>query len=263
MLVEASTAFFLGLICHAAAFNLYPSMNSDKLAKALGISTSCLNALNNTVPCDQTLFQMANEVDSYLWTTENVTDLCTTDCTKSTQNWWSNVIDECASDTLAAYGKLIPAESVAGRYADGLEIACLKSGSVSSKGNTTYNGVWAKNLSAATNASSSSWCLIESQDWQGSDVIRPECTGNSNSTEPQCSDPTDVTPDNERIANLYDNDMVRAFHPIMDSSEFQSRRPTSKAYVLGSMLTSFDPALQRLFPEDVPHQDVITIPARP
>lgn len=51
-----------------------------------------------------------------------------------------------------------------------------------------------------------SYCLIESQDWVGSDVIRPDCT--TDASDPSCADPTNVSPDNERLANLYGNDVV-------------------------------------------------------
>ena len=51
-----------------------------------------------------------------------------------------------------------------------------------------------------------SYCLIESQDWVGSDVIRPDCT--TDTSDPSCADPTNVNPDNERLANLYGNDVV-------------------------------------------------------
>ena len=211
MRAGTTTVYLFGFICNAAAFNLYPSISTDKLAKALGISTGCLNALNTTVPCEQTLFEMASMVDSYLWTSDNITELCNTDCIKSTKTWWADVTEKCSSDTLTTYGKLVPAESVAGRYSEGLDLACLNC-TPSNKGNSTYKGPWAKKPTAAANESS--WCLIESQDWQGSDVIRPDCSSSTgNSTEPQCTDPTNIPPENERIANLYDDDMVRS--PIL------------------------------------------------
>ena len=50
------------------------------------------------------------------------------------------------------------------------------------------------------------WCLIESQNWVGSDVVRPDCTAHP--SDPSCSDPTNVSPDNQRIANLYGDDVV-------------------------------------------------------
>ena len=210
------------------AFNLYPTINPDSLAKSFGISIDCLDALNETVNCDQTLFEMSNTVDSYLWTTENVTDLCTTSCTTSTAKWWSDVQGRCDTDTIAAYGKMIPAESIVGRFYDGLNIACLQSDSSSnvsgiikncnmsspslgpysnfssaSTGSTPYPNA---SSTANTTSSGSSWCLIESQDWVGSDIIRPDCSDNS--TDPDCHDPTDVPSQNERIANLYPDEMV-------------------------------------------------------
>ena len=204
----------------ASAFNLYPTVNPDDLAKSFGISIDCLDALNETVSCDQTLFQMSNTVDSYLWTTENVTDLCTPACVASTATWWSDVQGRCTMDNIAAYGKMIPAESIAGRFFDGLSIACLQSssnsnisapiGSAPSSNITsasTDSGPYS-NSSSAPNMTLSglSWCLIESQEWVGSDIIRPDCS--INPTEPSCLNASDLTPENERIANLYPNDMV-------------------------------------------------------
>lgn len=219
----AIKAFYISALLfafRAVTFNLYPTVNPDNLAKSFGISIDCLDALNETVSCEQTLFQMSNTVDSYLWTTENVTDLCTPACVTSTAEWWSDVQDRCTMENIAAYGKMIPAESIAGRYFDGLSIACLQPSSNSnssaptgsappsnitfaSTGLTPYS-----NSSSASNMTScgTSWCLIESQEWVGSDIIRPDCS--TNSTEPSCLDPSNIAPDNERIANLYPNDMV-------------------------------------------------------
>lgn len=50
------------------------------------------------------------------------------------------------------------------------------------------------------------YCLIESQDWVGSDAIRAYC--NTDASDPSCADPTNVSPDNKLLANLYDNDVV-------------------------------------------------------
>ena len=234
MLRDFSKAGLFLFASYASAFNLYPTIDSDSLAKRFDISIDCLDALNETVTCDQTLFQMANTVDSYLWTTENLTDLCTADCIQSSQKWWLDVQDRCAIDTIAAYGKLIPAESVAGRFSDGLSIACLKSASdvpapgipgnasSSSTGSAPYStssagstgpvpgpspGPYSNSSSTLnSNSSASSWCLIESQDWVGSEIIQPDCS--TDSTDSSCSDPDNVAPQNERIVNLYDEDLV-------------------------------------------------------
>ena len=212
----------------ASAFNLYPTVNPDNLAKSFGIGIDCLDALNETIICEQTLFQMSSTVDSYEWTTQNLTTLCTPSCIVSAKSWWSDVQDRCETDTLTAYGKLIPAESIAGRFFDGLSIACLRpdsdfNSSLSCSntssvphGSTPFSNVTSASSSPAPYANSSqvsnstssgsSWCLIESQEWVGSDVIRPDCSASS--TDPSCHDPLDISPENERIANLYPNDMV-------------------------------------------------------
>jgi hypothetical protein len=53
---------------------------------------------------------------------------------------------------------------------------------------------------------SSDWCMVESLNWIGSDVIRPDCSVDP--TDPSCSNPANVTADNQRIANLYDDTVL-------------------------------------------------------
>jgi hypothetical protein len=53
---------------------------------------------------------------------------------------------------------------------------------------------------------SSDWCMIESLNWIGSDVIRPDCSVDP--TDPSCSNPANVTAENQRIANLYDDTIL-------------------------------------------------------
>ena len=228
----------------ASAFNLYPTVNPDNLAKSFGISIDCLDALNETVACEQTLFQMSSTVDSYQWTTENVATLCTTACIASAKIWWSDVQDRCAMDTLTAYGKMIPAESISGRFFDGLSIACLQpdtgfnnSGSYSNTssvpdGSAPFSNITLASSSSApysnssqvsnSTSSGSSWCLIESQEWVGSDITRPDCS--IDSSDPSCQDPLDISPENERIANLYPNDMV-SNKPVPENSLIHPNSP--------------------------------------
>lgn len=54
--------------------------------------------------------------------------------------------------------------------------------------------------------STSDWCMLESLSWVGSDVVRPDCTVDP--SDPSCTDPTNVTAENQRIANLYNNTML-------------------------------------------------------
>lgn len=83
---------------------------------------------NATLPCDQTLFGMTSTVDNYMWTTDNLTTLCTLDCLAAADDWNDDVQNRCQDDTLVAYNKIVPADSVAGRYLDGVQIACLTNG---------------------------------------------------------------------------------------------------------------------------------------
>ena len=80
---------------------------------------------NTSLSCDPTLFQMANTVDNFYWELENVTDLCTYDCFNALDSWDDDVQTRCALDSIVAYGKIVPAASVSGRFSEGFHIACL------------------------------------------------------------------------------------------------------------------------------------------
>ncbi len=51
------------------------------------------------------------------------------------------------------------------------------------------------------------YCLLDSQDWVGSDVVRLDCTVDP--TDRSCRDPANVSPEIERLANLYGDDVAR------------------------------------------------------
>ncbi|KUI67451.1 hypothetical protein VM1G_02901 [Cytospora mali] len=159
-----------------ASFSLYPTVDQTALANAFNITVDCLEALNASLPCEPTLLQMTSDVDNYWWEEDNVTTLCTTECWSAVDGWDQDVQARCDDQTLVAYGKLVPADSVSGRYYDGLHMACL------TNGNSTAEDDFA-------------WCVVESQNWVGSDVIQP---GNTNSDDPA----------NQRLANLYGDDVL-------------------------------------------------------
>lgn len=164
------------------AFSLYPTVDPDALAKALNISSDCLGALNETVSCDDDLFQWTVTVDDHWWEPENLTQLCTSDCTASATSWVSDVLSTCVNDDLVIQGRRVPAATVADRFLEGLGVACLQS--------------------------SGSWCMIESQSWQGSDIVRPDCT--TDPSDPSCTsgDPSNVTSDDARLSQLYSDEML-------------------------------------------------------
>lgn len=75
--------------------------------------------------CDPDLFRMAGQVDLYYWEQDNITDLCTPSCLASSSDWLGNIYDTCDGQTITIDSKMVPAESVAIRYSDGIGLACL------------------------------------------------------------------------------------------------------------------------------------------
>lgn len=59
-----------------------------------------------------------------------------------------------------------------------------------------------------------SWCIIDSQNWVGSDFVKPNCT--TDPTNAYCSDPTNLDAESTRIANLYGDDVVSSAVPSMN-----------------------------------------------
>ncbi len=80
---------------------------------------------NSTVTCDPDLFRMTGQVDLYYWTQDNLTDLCTTSCIQSASDWLEGVYNACGGQTIVIDSKMVPTESVAIRYSDGIGLACL------------------------------------------------------------------------------------------------------------------------------------------
>jgi hypothetical protein len=141
---------------------------------------------------------MVGSFDNYWWEDDNVTSLCLGNCTWATTLWDLNVSGACDGEYISAYGKLIPADSISGRMLDSIKIACL--------GSNTDDA----------------WCLTESQNWVGSYVIQPDCAVTP--SDPSClGDGTAVDPSNERMANLYTDDVVSDFSPLLFWSLFDSR----------------------------------------
>lgn len=104
------------------------------------------NPRNTSLNCDSTTFNRLKNPDYYLWSSDNVTRLCTSDCTAAIESWNETVTTACADDTIEYMGKAVPAETIAGRYVQGASLVCL------------------------TNSTGDS-CIIASQNWVGSDLI--------------------------------------------------------------------------------------------
>lgn len=76
--------------------------------------------------CDADLFRMAGQIDVYFWSGDNITSLCTSDCIQSSSEWLDGVLGSCnPTDSISMDSKLVPIDTVALRYADGVGLACL------------------------------------------------------------------------------------------------------------------------------------------
>ncbi|KAH7360209.1 hypothetical protein BKA65DRAFT_576795 [Rhexocercosporidium sp. MPI-PUGE-AT-0058] len=111
----------------SASFNMYPIIESGGLATQLGWTVACVTAMNTTLNCDPDLYRMAGQIDNYYWSEDNITALCTSSCIDDSSTWVGNVGDACLGQTFNAAGKLVPVDSVALRFVEGITMACLKS----------------------------------------------------------------------------------------------------------------------------------------
>ncbi|KAJ8124182.1 hypothetical protein ONZ43_g37 [Nemania bipapillata] len=180
----------------AQTFNMYPDVDATALASALGFSTECLSAF-----------------------------LCTDDCLQSSSQWFDAIYADCAdTDTIAIDKKLVPADSIAIRYSDGIGLACMTdldldiqsydippssttTGSPTSSSTVTLpsetpTDIPSPNVTVTLNNSTGnfSYCWLESQSWVGQDPD-PDCAADP--TNVFCTDPDSQ----KRIANVY-NDTI-------------------------------------------------------
>ncbi|KFY96630.1 hypothetical protein V500_02364 [Pseudogymnoascus sp. VKM F-4518 (FW-2643)] len=109
------------------SFNMFPAIDAGGLATNLGWTEDCVTAMNATLDCDPDLYRMAGQIDNYYWSKDNITTLCTPTCIDNSSTWVSNVGDACIGQTYNAASKLVPVDSVALRYVEGITMACLKS----------------------------------------------------------------------------------------------------------------------------------------
>ncbi|KAK1996885.1 hypothetical protein LX36DRAFT_99339 [Colletotrichum falcatum] len=127
---------------------------------------------------------MAMSFENYWWTDDNLTSVCDSGCAQAVGYWNHNASKPCYEQTFTAYGKLVPIWTVTERIVDSLRFACLESESE----NYAY-------------------CLTESQEWVGADVLRADC--GANPSNPTCSgNATDTPEPNARLASLYEDDIL-------------------------------------------------------
>ncbi|KAJ5797052.1 uncharacterized protein N7518_005592 [Penicillium psychrosexuale] len=174
----------------AADFALYKNYDADALIAGLSLSSTCLAALNTTVSCNETAISLLGHgADIHFWATAEVENLCTTDCVSSLSFWKDNVATVCAEETTIQGNVVVKARALPLTFTYNSDLVCMKD-------------------------SSSNWCFLVSQTWQGSDYIRWDPTmcfadGDDNSTvAPECADPDfdvgDISDDMSALTNIYE-----------------------------------------------------------
>ncbi|KAK2865425.1 hypothetical protein FQN49_003590 [Arthroderma sp. PD_2] len=128
-----------------AAFNVYALHDREAVVSSLGVSAGCLSALNYTVQCDgpNAIRASKNPDNGVTWTMENLTSLCTDDCSKSLSTWLETVEDKCDGEEVMANGLAVDPKAFPMKYISGYELACLQD-------------------------SNDNWCFFEAQNWDNS-----------------------------------------------------------------------------------------------
>ena len=70
---------------------------------------------------------MVGSLDNYWWEDDNVTALCAGNCSQAATSWNSDVLDACTDQNIVVNGKVVPADTVSGRFVDSMSVACLSS----------------------------------------------------------------------------------------------------------------------------------------
>ncbi|KAL4945824.1 hypothetical protein BDV06DRAFT_218899 [Aspergillus oleicola] len=166
------------------ALNLFPGTERTFTQQQFGFSDQCLEALNQTVLCDaQAAGKVATDPDTYHWTQEELTAICTEECSKSVSSWKEEVDNRCRGNRVA--------ESFSTAWVERQRLVCLQD-------------------------SASDFCLLESYDWQGSNYIRYShwmCyNADDADNPPECDDPNFSTafipPDFKKVTTLYGYSML-------------------------------------------------------
>lgn len=202
-------------------FVLYGGRNLTSFAAERGVTTACMQAMNQTLSCDNAFLPRVANIESYPWTTSNLTASCTSTCSSAISSWITNVQTACGTQPFRNEGYLVLAKTIPLMYKRGYDLACLKS-------------------------SAGGWCWLENQAWQGMDMRRyPKdlCeTGNSTWDADICFTPgfdqTAIEPDDIRLRNLYPKTTVCSdcFIKLLNlrlSSPFLAAGADYTTYLLG------------------------------
>ncbi|KAG5297288.1 hypothetical protein I7I48_06359 [Histoplasma ohiense] len=197
-----------------AEFNLYAKYEDTAIGTAIGISDGCLAALNQTIDCDAiNIARVANGADDDFWFRDNVTALCTAECSETLSTWLSDVEAQCAGDRINIDDHLIEPYTIPLKYIAGFDMACLQD---------SFNN----------------WCFLESQGWESdgnSKWFLDQCYGDDPPS--QCDDQVLIEadaaadPDEISVTNMYSRDLFcsecfmkmwrqRLLSPILSPGKF-------------------------------------------
>ncbi|KAI1984534.1 hypothetical protein LOZ51_006612 [Ophidiomyces ophidiicola] len=189
----------------SASFSIYANYDHHAIAAALGISSYCLSALNQTVECDQAnAARAARGVDNDCniptvatmtcsdtlhldWSKENLTALCTNTCSNSLATWLSTVEARCSRDQVTANGIIFEPKTFPLKYISGHDLACLQD-------------------------SSETFCILESQKWDGNAKIKWDMEVCYDEDPPEFCDEEMFFDEDQSVAvtDLYHQDQVLA-----------------------------------------------------
>ncbi|KAL2380712.1 hypothetical protein RJZ90_004454 [Blastomyces dermatitidis] len=83
--------------------------------------------LNQTVDCDAVnVARAASGADDDFWFKDNVTSLCTAECSSALSTWLSDVETQCAGHQINTDGRFIEPYTIPLRYIAGFDMACLQ-----------------------------------------------------------------------------------------------------------------------------------------
>ncbi|KAL5041073.1 hypothetical protein BDW71DRAFT_201664 [Aspergillus fruticulosus] len=175
-----------------SAFNYYEGQERNIVQQTFDLSDQCLAALNQTVHCDTlTSSRAARDPEQFTWSQSNITTLCTQECSNSLSSWLSAVEKNCNGETMVYQGGYLLPKSIPTEWSQGYDLVCQRD-------------------------TSSNWCYLESQEWQGSDYIRyspAACDNEDEDAMPaECNDPgfstTFITAEMKDVTHIYDKSLL-------------------------------------------------------
>ncbi|KKZ67762.1 hypothetical protein EMCG_06579 [[Emmonsia] crescens] len=128
--MQSFILLFFGLVSVQqviAEFNFYAKYEEGDVTTTIGVSGQCLSALNQTIDCDAVnVARAASGADDDFWFRDNVTTLCTMECSNALTTWLSDVESQCAGDQIITDGRFIEPYTIPLKYIAGYDMACLQ-----------------------------------------------------------------------------------------------------------------------------------------